>query len=67
MVVLPPASGLTLLQLPVALQDVGELLADQIKVEELPTVVLVGLAVRVTTGAGGLTFTLVARLLVVPV
>jgi len=66
-VVLPPASGLTLLQLPVALQDVGELLADQIKVEELPTVVLVGLAVRVTTGAGGLTFTLVARLLVVPV
>ena len=52
---------------PLAVQEVGELVADHVKVEELPTVVLVGLAVRETTGAGGLTLTLVLRLLVVPV
>jgi hypothetical protein len=45
-------------QAPVAVQDVA-LVADQVRVELLPLATLLGLAVKVTVGAGEVTETVV--------
>ena len=48
-----PLLALAPTQEPLAVHDVGLFVADQEIVEELPDVIDIGLAVIVTTGAGG--------------
>jgi len=58
-----PLAALVPLQLPLAVHDVGLLVADQVILALLPAVMEIGLRASVTTGTGGSDTTRVTLLL----
>jgi hypothetical protein len=62
-----PLVALAPVQSPLAVQDVGLLVADQVSVELLPDEIAIGLALNETIGAAGIvTFTVAVRVVLCP-